>query len=332
MRNLASIKIIKNIQNIENSDTLALATIDGWGVVVKRGEYAIGDMVVYCEIDSWIPHEIAPFLSRDNRPKIYEGISGNRLKTIKLRGVISQGLLLPTSILNFPFIEGDDVSEALGIIKWERPIDAGLRGESRGNFPIEIPKTDEIRVQSIRDYSLLAGRKFVMHEKLEGSSITIYKKNGEFGVCSRNQNLKESDTNRYWATVRALKIEEILAPYDNIALQGELIGPGIQANIYKLSDFRIYFFNILLLNNPNTIAIALNENESAEFFKKLGLNKVPYLGEIVLPEDRNIVIEMADGNSVLYPRQREGIVFRNIDGIPTSFKAISNKYLLKQED
>ena len=332
MRNLASIKVIKNIENIENSDTLALATIDGWGIVIKRGEYNIGDMVIYCEIDSWIPHEIAPFLSRDGEPKIYEGIRGNRLKTVKLRGTLSQGLILPTSRLSQPFSEGDDVTEALGIIKWERPIDAGLRGEVRGNFPMEIPKTDEIRVQSIRNYSLLAGRKFVMHEKLEGSSITIYKKNGEFGVCSRNQNLKESDSNRYWLTVRMLKIEELLADVDNIALQGELIGPGIQANIYKLNDFRIYFFNILDLSIPNTIGSPYSETQSAEFFKAKGLHKVPYLGEIVLPEDRNAIIEMADGNSTLYPRQREGIVFRSIDGIPTSFKAISNKYLLKDND
>lgn len=332
MRSLASIKIIKNIVNIENSDTLALATIDGWGVVIKRDEFKIGDTVIYCEIDSWIPTEIAPFLSKGKAPREYLGIKGEKLKTIKLRGVLSQGLILPTSILNFAFNEGDDVSEALSIAKWEAPIDAGLRGESRGNFPIEIPKTDEIRIQSIRDYSLLAGRKFVMHEKLEGSSITVYKKNGEFGVCSRNINLKESDSNRFWLTAKALKLDELLADYDNIALQGELIGPGIQGNIYNLPEFRIYFFNILLLQNANFLGKTLSESESADFLKMKGLHKVPYLGEIVLPESRDTIIEMADGNSTLFPRQREGIVFRSIDGIPISFKAISNKYLLKQND
>ena len=331
MRTLASIKIIKNITNIENSDTLALATIDGWGVVVKRGEYQIGDTVIYCEIDSWIPTEIAPFLTKGKSPKEYLGIKGERLKTIRLRGTLSQGLILPTSILNFTFKIDDDVSEALSIVKWEPPVNASLGGESRGNFPIEIPKTDEIRIQSIKDYSLLAGRQFVMHEKLEGSSITIYRRNGEFGVCSRNIDLKESDTNSFWVTAKTLRLDTLLADYDNIALQGELVGPGIQGNIYNLPELRIYFFNVLLLQTQNYIGKTLSESESADFLKMKGLHKVPFLGEIILSENRDTLIEMADGVSTLFQTPREGIVFRSIDGIPTSFKAISNKYLLGEK-
>ena len=331
MRTLASIKIIKNITNIENSDTLALATIDGWGVVVKRGEYQIGDTVIYCEIDSWIPTEIAPFLTKGKSPKEYLGIKGERLKTIRLRGTLSQGLILPTSILNFTFKIDDDVSEALSIVKWEPPVNASLGGESRGNFPIEIPKTDEIRIQSIKDYSLLAGRRFVMHEKLEGSSITIYRRNGEFGVCSRNIDLKESDTNSFWVTAKTLRLDTLLADYDNIALQGELVGPGIQGNIYNLPELRIYFFNVLLLQTQNYVGKTLSESESADFLKMKGLHKVPFLGEITLPENRDTLIEMADGMSTLFQTPREGIVFRSIDGMPTSFKAISNKYLLGEK-
>lgn len=168
-----------------------------------------------------------------------------------------------------------------------------------------------------------------MHEKLEGSSVTIYKKNGEFGVCSRNINLKENDTNSYWLTVRKLQIEQLLADYDNIALQGELIGPGIQGNIYKLAEHKIYFFNVIDFSGQ-TLKF-FDEVESDLFLKKLGLLKVPYLGETILGS-QDETIKIADGNSVLHPRQREGIVFRAIEGDRLSFKAISNNYLLKQGD
>lgn len=332
MRQLASIQKITEITNIENSDTLATAKVLGWHVVIKRGEYQIGDLVIYCEIDSWVPNDIAPFLSKDSGPRTYEGVLGNRLKTVKLRGTISQGLILPLDILKDKksiVFEGMDVTEDLGIVKWERAVDASLGGVSRGNFPIEIPKTDETRVQSLRNYDELIGRRCYMHEKLEGSSVTIYKKNGEFGVCSRNINLKENDTNRYWLTVRKLRIEELLTDFDNIALQGELVGPGIQGNIYKLSDYRIYFFNVIDFSNQ-TLKI-FSEDESAVFLKKLGLLKVPFLGETILKSQKEVIM-MADGNSVLYPRQREGIVFRTVDGDRRSFKAISNNYLLKQGD
>ena len=330
MRNLASIQIIKNIENIENSDTLAVATINGWKVVVKRDEYKINDLIIYCEIDSWIPHEIAPFLSKDRKaPREYNGIAGERLKTIRLRGQISQGLILSTSILNIDFKLEDDVTEILNIQKWEPPVDLKMSGESRGNFPSQISKTDEIRVQNFKDYFKLLNQKYYVHEKLEGSSITIYKIDGEFGVCSRNMNLKETDENKYWYATKKLNLIEKLKDYDNIALQGELLGPGIQGNIYGLSDYEIYFFNIYNIQTGEYFS----ELASFEFLNLLELKKVPLIVEnFELPKNIDTLIQLSDGESRLNSKvSREGLVYRNADSERISFKVISNNYLLKQK-
>ncbi len=330
MRNLASVQIIKSIENIENSDTLAVATINGWKVVVKRGEYKVNDMVIYCEIDSWIPHELAPFLSKDRKiPREYNGVIGERLKTVRLRGQISQGLILPTSILNIDFKLEDDVTEILNIQKWEPPIDLKMKGESRGNFPSQIPKTDETRIQNFRDYSILLNQKYHVHEKLEGSSITIYKIDGEFGVCSRNMNLKENNENKYWYATKKLNLIEKLKDYDNIALQGELLGPGIQGNIYELSDYEIYFFNVYNIQTDEYFS----ELASFEFLNLLELKKVPLIAEnFELPKNIDTLIQLSDGESRLNSKvSREGLVYRNADSERISFKVISNNYLLKQK-
>ena len=330
MRNMASIQVIKNIENIENSDTLAVATINGWKVVVKRDEYKINDLVIYCEIDSWIPHELAPFLSKDRKvPREYNGIAGEKLKTVRLRGQISQGLILPTSLLKTDFQLDDDVSEILNIQKWEAPIDLKTSGESRGNFPSQIPKTDETRIQNFKDYSTLLNQKYYVHEKLEGSSITIYKIDSEFGVCSRNMNLKENDENKYWYAVKKLNLIEKLKDYDNIALQGELLGPGIQGNIYGLSDYEIYFFNVYNIQ----IDEYFSELASFEFFNLLDLKKVPLIAEdFELPKNIDILIGLSDGFSKLnHKTLREGLIYRNNINERISFKVISNNYLLKQK-
>jgi RNA ligase (TIGR02306 family) len=94
MRKLATIRRIADIQPIEGADAIEVATVDGWKVVIKKNEFKVGDLAVYLEIDSWIPHELAPFLSKGQEPREYNGVKGERLRTIKLRGTTSQGLLL----------------------------------------------------------------------------------------------------------------------------------------------------------------------------------------------------------------------------------------------
>jgi RNA ligase (TIGR02306 family) len=108
MRKLASIRRIADIQPIEGADAIVVATIDGWKVVVKKSEFKVGDLAVYFEIDSWVPHDLAPFLSKGNEPREYGGVKGERLRTIKLRGTTSQGLLLKLENC-FDIIEKDGI-------------------------------------------------------------------------------------------------------------------------------------------------------------------------------------------------------------------------------
>ena len=197
MRKLASIRRIDSLTPIDGADKIELATVGGWKVVCQKGLYNEGDLAVYFEIDSWIPHTIAPFLSKGQYPRVFEGVEGERLKTIKLRGQLSQGLLMPLDEacknIESQLFEGLDVTVPLGVLKWEKAVPAQLAGVCKGNFPSLIPKTDQERAQNLVKEIVAAseaGIQFEITEKLEGSSMTVYRIKGEFGVCSRNLDLK----------------------------------------------------------------------------------------------------------------------------------------------
>ena len=339
MRKLATIRVIDALNPIEGADAIECATIGGWKVVVKKGEFNVGDRAVYCEIDSWIPTELAPFLSKGKEPRVFEGIRGERLRTVKLRGQLSQGLLLNLDLAipqTNSFAEGDDVSELLNIVKWEMPMNAQLAGMARGNFPSLIPKTDQERAQNLKkEITLVAesGLQFEITEKLEGSSMTCYLIDGEFGVCSRNLDLKETEGNSFWQVARRDGIEsEMRNETDenwDFAIQGELIGPGIQGNIYKLTQPEFRVFDVYDISN----GCYLNPAERRALVQRMGLMHVPV---ICVDKDLGVgsvdeILQWAEDISILNPNvQREGIVFKECNG-GMSFKAISNKYLLGEK-
>jgi RNA ligase (TIGR02306 family) len=337
MRKMASIRRIDDIVPIEGADAIECAVIGGWKVVVKKNEFNIGDLGVYCEIDSWIPTELAPFLSKGKEPRVFEGIKGERLRTVKLRGQLSQGLLLPLeptcANIESELFEGLDVSFPLNIIKWEMPINAQLAGQVKGNFPTAIPKTDQERAQNLTKEIKAAFESnllFELTEKLEGSSMTCYLIDQEFGVCSRNLDLKQDENNTLWkiAIEDDIKFKMHISGLQNHAIQGEIIGPGIQGNIYKLDKPAFYVFDIYDIEK----GAYMNPFERQALIKVLRLNHVP-----VITNDKDLgvgtvdeLLLWAEGKSVLNEKQeREGVVFKQINGGMT-FKAISNKYLLGQ--
>jgi RNA ligase (TIGR02306 family) len=339
MRKMATIRQIDALDPIKGADAIECATIGGWKVVVKKGEFSVGNLAVYCEIDSWIPTELAPFLSKGKQPREFEGISGERLRTVTLRGQLSQGLLLNLHSAipqTSSFVPGDDVSETLGIVKWERPMNAQLAGMAKGNFPSMIPKTDQERAQNLVAEILAAaqaGAQFEITEKLEGSSMTVYLINGEFGVCSRNLDLKETADNTFWQVARKQQIEEKMRAVGDgdWAIQGELIGPGIQGNIYKLSrpEFRVFdVYNVQPGEYvPPVYRRALIERMGLLHVPVLWSNKDLGLGSI------DELLQWAEGQSVMgdiVGPEREGIVFKEVGGGMT-FKAVSNKYLLGEK-
>ncbi len=139
-RKLASVVKIVDIQPIPGADAIVVVTVKGWKVVVKVNEYKVGDLAVYYEIDSFLPIRPQFEFLRKSSYKRMGSSEGFRLKTIRLRGQISQGLLtpIPEGISNPK--EGDDLTEALDIVKYEPPIPAQLAGKIKGTFPSFIPK------------------------------------------------------------------------------------------------------------------------------------------------------------------------------------------------
>lgn len=330
MRQLATLQLIDEINPIPDADAIEVATVNGWKVVVKKNEFKAGDKIVFLEIDSWVPHTLAPFLSK-NEPREYQGVKGEKLRTVKLRGQISQGLILPTSVLPDADLEiGSNVTETLGITKWEAPVSAQLAGMSLGSFPSFLIKTDEERVQNLKKYwRNFVGLTFNVHEKLDGSSCTVYRKDGEFGVCSRNLDLKQTENNSFWRVALENKLDELLP--DNLCIQGELVGPGIQKNIYSLPNLRLYVFNVF-----DIVAYKYLEVDKAkEIAEGLGLTWVPFHSNHTITEHDTIesLLAMAEGGSALNPKtEREGLVWRFDGEERISFKTISNKFLLKHND
>lgn len=332
MRKLATIRTIKELLAIEGADRIKLAIVDSWKVVVAKG-LNVGDKVCYCEIDSFLP--IKPefeFLRKSCYRKLVDGQEGFRLKTVRLRGQVSQGLCIPLKEL--PQLAdskvGDDVSDILGIVKYEPPIPAQLAGVCKGNFPTFLKKTDEERIQNLsNEYQeyLASGINFYAAEKLDGSSATFYLKDGEFGVCSRNLELKENADNSFWRVAKNLDIENKLKilPY-NACLQGELIGEGIQGNPYKIKGQDVRFFNLFNIDTYELMPV----DELKEFCQKAGLNIVPMF-DIKLPKTIDELLLKAEEKSALADVEREGLVIRSPDG-KISFKAISNKFLLNENN
>jgi RNA ligase (TIGR02306 family) len=332
-RKLASIRTITDIQPIPEADSIEVVSIGGWKVVSKKGEYQVGDMCIYCEIDSFLP--ILPqyeFLRKSSYKKMTDGTEGFRLKTIKLRGQVSQGLVLPITVLpgGRTLFDGMDVTDVLGITKYEPPIPSNLSGQVKGHFPSFLQKTDAERVQNLADvYPFNRSLRFYVTEKLDGSSATFYFKDGVFGVCSRNLELLETPDNTFWKVARHLKIEESLRELgQNMCLQGELIGEGIQGNPYKIKGQTVKFFNAFNIDEYRKLSFT----EFSNLMNKLNLETVPVLNEnFNLPEIIDELLLFAEGKSLLNPNtEREGLVIRSQD-ISISFKAISNKFLLKEK-
>lgn len=345
-RKLATIQKIRNIEAIPNADKIVVASVLGWKTVILKDQYKVGDYVIYCEIDSLLP--LKPqfeFLRKNCYKKLSNGLEGFRIKTIRLKGQISQGICFPMSMI-FSLKdrkEGDDVTEEMGVQLYQPPIPACLQGKIKGAFPSFLPKTDETRVQVLQDVlSRHKGIQCYVTEKLDGTSATFYIKDGVFGVCSRNLELLETEGNAYWDVARRDMIEEKLCAFGgNIAIQGELIGHGINSNSLNVEGKKVLFFNAFDIDSFKYVSF----KRFKEIFKELGLETVPILSEkYYLIDDVAALIKEAEGKSVLNAKQqREGIVIRPIEekmdlqmasgfgNGRVSFKAINPEYLLEEE-
>jgi RNA ligase (TIGR02306 family) len=334
-RKLVTYRTVKEIKPIEGADFIELAIVDGWQCVVKKGEFKVGDMAVYFEVDSILP--VKPqfeFLRKSSYRKFEDGTEGFRLKTIKLKKQISQGLLLPISSLNItmevPLPDPDTLTEYFSVIKYEQQVSVSLAGHAKGNFPEFIPKTDQERIQNLSDYpERYKGCQWEVTEKIDGTSCTVYHKDDDVGVCSRNLDLKEDENNTYWKIIRENRIiEKLLTLNRNLAFQGEICGMGIQKNRLKLSDLKFYLFDIYDIDNQ----CYLSPTERLILARNLGIDHVPLLVFTDMRYSVEDILKEANGFSALNNKEiREGTVWKfAMQGQdPISFKAISNEYLLK---
>jgi RNA ligase (TIGR02306 family) len=334
-RKLASIQRIAEVKDIPDADLIQAYRVQGWWVVGKKGEFTVGELVTYIEIDSFVPTELASFLSKGKEPREYMSIRGERLKTVKLKKQISQGLILPLSpyvLDNVELIEGLDITGILGIIKWEAP-EEFIPANAKGNFPSFIPKTDQERVQNLsRDFNIWLGNGSVWQktEKLDGSSMTVFVNADHSGVCSRNLELLEDENNTYWKMTKKYKLLEILRSTGrNLAIQGEIYGTGINGNLYGLDDQRFALYSIYDIDDQSY----LPPDQAYRVALVLGVPHVPHEGNLCLGEFYSTMqelIDSADGTSCVNTKAiREGYVYKNLE-TNESFKVIGASYLIKK--
>lgn len=361
MRKLATIRKIDNLLPIEGADLIVTAVIDGWTVVVKKNEFNVGDLCVYFEIDSFLPDGNPAWQHLvEKHPRMFEGNRGHRLKTVRLRGQLSQGFAAPVSILDFDsFTRTEirvlqatsdvqpcaDVSELLNIKKYEAPIPGQLAGQVRGNFPGFIPKTDQERCQNlgVDIFVTNVDSHYEVTMKMDGTSFTAYHRDDETGVCGRNWELQVNDDNASNTLVRMFVDSGLQAALHefglNYAVQGELMGPAIQGNREAFTAARLFIFDIYDIDGGCYLSPEDRHRVITELWNR-GLSRdvvqhVPVLSMGVTLAELGIsntkeLLAFAEGPSFAHAI-REGLVFKRADG-GFSFKAISNAFLLKEKD
>lgn len=345
-RKLASIQRVDKFDPIPGADNIVCASVLGWKLVTQKTNFKEGDLCVFFEVDAFLPvREEFEFLRKACFKSTKNLGDGFRLKTIKLKGQVSQGLILPLDSLPelIPFkmnntedIIGEDLTEFLKVQKYEKPIPAQFQGRIRGNFPMFIPKTDQERAQNLVGklrYKL--NERFESSLKLDGSSMTVYNRVEEsgdnFGVCSRNLDLKDEDNNLYWEVAKKNNLQEILKG-KNLALQGELMGPGVQGNRENFKEHRFYIFDVWDIEAQKYYTPL----ERDIFVNMHGLLHVPVLEHLELSfickPDTIIdsLLKYAERRSINHDIA-EGVVFKSMDG-KYSFKIINNQFLLKEKD
>lgn len=396
-RALATIDSVLNIKPIPKADRIEVAQVRGWNCVVKKGDFKPGDLCVYFEIDSVLPDDERYAFLSDSWSKRVEGY---RLKTRRLRGQISQGLILPVD--RFPELGdvtenriGEDVTEALNIRIYDPPVSASGGTPAKGSFPTQlVPKTDAERVQNVNVMRLnqtlkdvygydameymasakrldalqlleggrggpysadpqVPGMLYIATEKMDGSSLTVISQEGEgLRFCSRNQELDveklvepenkssfglAAKTVDWVSAIEAIRDADIPGAPKNFAIQGEVIGPGVQKNPYKLDQVDVAVFSIFDIDNQLYIAY----DTMLQMCEVAGLTHVALAKVMLTPMITNTLLKdrslfQAPFAEDDVPDNLEGFVWRPFWQVPRDampllqFKVINDEYLLKR--
>lgn len=378
MRKLASVQKIILVSEIINpktglpADSIEAVGVLGWTCVARKGAYKVGDLVIYFEIDSILPEELLKSQGLWDEAKgkgMLGRSSGDVLRTKKLLGVVSQGLVAPITLISSAqgqMEEDDDCTEYLGITKYEQYVEEEFEpGTKRkqgfkskmirkfkpqiiwlsqyipwfkqfigagGAFPDYVQKTDQTRIQNLtRNWEELREDHYEITEKMEGTSSTYFYNRGDYGMCSRNLRKPNNDTTHFGQVEKKYNIFKKLIDYKkNIALQGEICGPGIQGNYYGLPEFTWFVFDVYLIDESRKALPGERSRILADL--ELSVNQAPFyslqnLKGMTIQE----VLDMAVRKSYVNEKiDAEGLVFKSVEK-NQSFKAINNNYLLKQK-
>lgn len=338
-RKMATVRTIDSIDPIENADKIEAARLGGWQVVVGKGEFSAGEEVVYFEIDSALPLDDQRFAHLAPRgSRIVDDKPVHVLKTIRLRGVYSQGLIMKLSDFEYEvsISEFGDIplDEVLGIDKYEPPVPASIGGQVAGGFIDGIPKTDAQRVQNLspEQYRQLLGEgRWVFQEKIDGTSGTFFNDPEKgFRAASRNWELMRSEEQVHWKMVDKYDLQNRIP--EGWVVQGEVAGPGIQKNPLALKEVSLFVFRVLDEERRDVPRILWPED--------LRLLAAPIYEDLTLPHTVEEAVSMINGiKSLVTPgRLAEGVVVWDVDGREFSFlgrpafKIISNKFLERKKD
>ena len=338
-RKLATVETVVSVHPIPDADAIERVRVRGWDVVVKKGDVSQDQKVLYIEVDSHLSLDDPRFAFLESRGvrTSEDGFRGHVLKTAKLRGQYSQGIVFP--LWEFPELAhlaaGDDATPLLPIQKWDPPLPADLGGAVRGQLPSWIPTTDEDRIQNVADL-LTAPGDWVATEKIDGTSMTAWV-DGETdeGVSGRNWDWTDSDTSSFWRLARENQLHEKLRaayPGQRAAVQGELFGPGLQKNPLGVPQLRFLAFNVVV----NGTVIPRGQWPQSLLDISVPVYDFPFPGTV-----DEALEQVEQLKSLVTPgRGAEGVVWRLANATQVevggyirraSAKALSRKYLLKND-
>jgi RNA ligase (TIGR02306 family) len=322
---LAVVGKITEIMTIPNADRIVLATaVCGKGGIwrgVVKADSKLDDIVVVFQPDALLPSDNPAFSFMES--------SGYRVRQRRFRGAPSESLIMPISevIYGGDFVIGQDVSDCLRIDKYEKPVSVSIGGEVKGDFPEFVPKTDEPNFQKVTEmFSVMIGRPYYVTMKMDGTSTTAYRRNGVFGVCSRNLELKEG-SGAGWLVAKKYNLGEMLP--DGYAIQFEVCGPGIQKNPISLKSIDGYAFQLW----------NIAEKRYLDFDEFASSKIMPTVPIVKTGEEFNFTPDSIQSlaEDLKYPNGKpaEGIVCRptrelsamiNMESTRISFKVINLRY------
>lgn len=367
MRDLAYIAKIGKLNPIPDKDRIELATVAGWNVIVEKGKYAVGDLVIYCEYDTILPagNPNFEFLRKRCYSKLYDGF---RIRNMSMAGVFSQGIVFPLDILpsenkkGSVYKEGLNVAELLGVKKYDpqeleemellkkkkhskilkyfmknktfRKVWTSLHTKPKKGYPETVKKSDETNIQKVfEEFKENYNReKFYVSEKLEGQSSTFLLEKNKYRFLSHNIDVTKAGNTNWKKVSDKNSIETKLRKYKKkhkieLAIQGEIVGPGVQKNIYGFSELQLFIFKITNVKTGE----AFNFYKMKEIAGEIGIPLVPVLSTKKTLEEFNSIdeiLEYSNGESLLKKGvKREGLVFRSMENQSIGFKAKSPEYL-----